>query len=197
MLRRDVVAEAHGFTLVELLVTITLLSVVGAVTVTGLVRSFAAVDTAEQRIEAFSELQITLERTARELRAADPILPGFTQTQASMHVRRNGVCTRFDLGLSGGVLTLGRAVSTDDCVTFAAATTQVLATDVSGTTDDRVFGPGVGSAMLAYADADGNVTTDAIAVRTIRFSLQRQIPDQPTVVVSTVVNVRNNRGVQP
>lgn len=65
--------DERGFTLIELLVAVSLMGVVGAVTVGGVVRSLQVTTVASARVEAMTDLQRVQERITRAVRAADPI----------------------------------------------------------------------------------------------------------------------------
>lgn len=63
-----------GFSLVELLVVIAILGIVGAVTVTSLVRGFDNSELARSRLDALAEGQRGVANAARELRSACPLV---------------------------------------------------------------------------------------------------------------------------
>lgn len=63
-----------GFTLVELLVVITILTIIGGIVTTTVVRSIQVSHRAQQRAESLATLQNSLQRIGQEIRAADPLL---------------------------------------------------------------------------------------------------------------------------
>lgn len=63
-----------AFTLVELLVVMTIFAVIGGIVTTTVVRSIQVSHRAQQRAESLATLQNTLQRVGREVRAADPLL---------------------------------------------------------------------------------------------------------------------------
>lgn len=66
--------EDDGFTLVELLVAISVLAVVSAVVVTSIVQGIQISATTTARVDQMTQLQIVHERMSRQLRAANPIV---------------------------------------------------------------------------------------------------------------------------
>ena len=63
-----------GFTLVELLIVVTLLGVVGAIVTTGIVTALDNARMTQSRVDALQELEIGGQRIARELRAAQVLV---------------------------------------------------------------------------------------------------------------------------
>jgi prepilin-type N-terminal cleavage/methylation domain-containing protein len=66
-------ADDHGFSLIELLIGIVLMGVVGSIMLTGVVRSLGVTSEATTRVDALTALQQAVERSSRNIRAADPI----------------------------------------------------------------------------------------------------------------------------
>lgn len=60
-----------GFTLVELLIAVTLLAILSSVFLGGIVSAFRGSETAHARIETLQALQLTMENVSREIRAAN------------------------------------------------------------------------------------------------------------------------------
>ena len=73
MLTLDRSRGEEGVTLVELLVVLVLMGVVGGVVVSAIVSSMHSSRAASARTAAIHELEVSLERVGRELRAADPL----------------------------------------------------------------------------------------------------------------------------
>lgn len=168
-----------GFTLVELLVVLTLLGVIGSIVTSGLVQSMRVTRESQTRIEAMAELQRGAERMGRELRAACP-LTGADPSDVRLVVARDG--TRFEhrFRLSGGAVT-HRVVEDPD---GTPTTVQ----------PERVLVPAVDTTLtrFTYLDADGLVATAPGDVRSIRTVLVRTLPDQPRPLrVESGVTLRN------
>ena len=94
-IRKRVGGDA-GITLAETLVMITLLSVVGAVTMNGIVNSLRQTATVQDQATTSSKLQVAIERVARELRAADPVEANTASaTGVQVRIFRKGQCRRY------------------------------------------------------------------------------------------------------
>lgn len=63
-----------GFTLVELLVVLVILSILGGVTTTAVVTTLQSAAHTEQRVQALHELETALQRITRDLRVAEPLV---------------------------------------------------------------------------------------------------------------------------
>lgn len=174
--------QDDGFSLVELLIAMFLAAVVGGVAVSGIVGGLQQSARTQDRIDAFNELQLAMERMSREVRAADPIIVA-TDTRIEVQVRRDGQCSQFSYELTGDVLRVQRDVSNDDCETFTTGMPTPLASEVVNP---------VGRPMFSYQTHDGSVATTEDEIGVVNIEIQRDIPDQPPVAVSTVVNVRNS-----
>ena len=179
--REMVRTEADGFTLVELLVVIVLITVVGGVVLSSMVQGMQSNAMAQERIDAYNDMQLAGERITRELRAANPVLlaePDRTQVR----LQRDGACRRFSFQVEGTTLMTREQVSTDGCATLPGVASRPLvpSLDLSA------------SPVFLYLDRDGTVTNVPADVATIELTLTRQLPDQPSVVLRTRVSVRNS-----
>lgn len=173
--------SSDGFSLIELLVALLIAGVVGGVAVSGIVGGLHQTARTQDRIDAFSELQITVERMSREVRAADPITDA-TPDRMEVQVRRDGGCFRFVYELAGDELQVRRDVSADDCATFTPGASTPMVSDV--------INPG-GRPLFTYQTSDGAPTTSLEDISTVNMEIVRDLRDQQPVAVSTVVNVRN------
>lgn len=85
-----------GFSLIELLVVLLLLSVVGTIVMVTLNSGFRSTTLIQRETDASAELQRTVERISREVRVADPFEAADpTQNRAQLRVFRDGVCHRY------------------------------------------------------------------------------------------------------
>ena len=173
--------DDSGFTLVELLITIVLMSVVSGVALTGLVQGLQTSDAAQRRIDAFDEVQIALERVARELRAADPVVSAAADVVV-VQVHRGGTCTQHTFRFSGEALTSERRTSTDECATLGAPVTQTVVDDLE---------IGSGASRFTYTTAEAAPAATPADVQRIQVVLERTFRDQPAVTVTTLASVRN------
>lgn len=76
-------SDDRGFSLIEVLVAATLSTLLGAIMLTGVVRSLGVTAEATTRVETLSDLQRVAERITRNVRVADPLLVA-TPTQVRM-----------------------------------------------------------------------------------------------------------------
>lgn len=177
-----------GFTLVELLVAILVLSVVGAAAVSALGQGVRASARGQARAEALMDLQLVAQRMSREIRAANPILVA-EAGRIEVQIVRAGETRRYRYELTA----------------MPAPGTRNRLEEVRtvGTTTDRfVLGEefDAGGLTLAYGDGAGNALTalplsqgDRARVKTVTITLTRFTPMNPAPMsVSTTVSVRNN-----
>lgn len=180
MLKRN----ESGFALVELLVAIVIAGVVGGVVLTSLVSGMRASSDAQDRIDAFNELQVALERMSRELRAADPIEIA-TGDEVRVRTFRDGACTEYTFTRTGTSLDVTRRPLGDMSCSApgTATTTQLLDGIMNAEADPPVF---------QFFTADGVATTALSDIDVIELTLRKSVGQQPSVVVATVVHVRNS-----
>lgn len=193
-----------GFSLVELLVVIVILGIVGTVTLTGLVRGLQTGAMADERIEAFTDLQRAAERTTRDLRRAL-----WTDVSSSTATIPDG-CVALDLDhdelsvvvidgtdrflhtytLAAGTLTMTR--SAWDGASFQSPVVQPV---IMGLTNGSPADP-----IFRYLDADGvdlvvegGGVQDADRARVRKFVLRFETEGETSgpVSVETVVGARN------
>lgn len=85
-----------GFSLIELLVVLLLLSIVGTIVMVTLKSGFRSTTFIQRETEASAELQRTVERISREFRVAHPFEAAVpAQNRAQLRVFRDGVCHRY------------------------------------------------------------------------------------------------------
>lgn len=175
-----------GFSLIELLVTITLTAVVGAIVLSGLVQVFQSNARAQDRIDAFNQMQIAMERMTRELRAADPVLlppsaATLSPTDVEVEIRRDGGCTRWRYVLQVGSTDLisERRQSPGCTGVYGVATRRIMVRDVT-------------AFRIAYTNAQRAAVTAPDAVSRMTITITRALPQQDDVQVTTAVDVRNN-----
>lgn len=191
-------AQEQGVSLVELLVVIVLMSVIGGAATTSLVRSMKVSAATQTRFDALADLQKSVDRMTRELRAAAPLVVGGAPVVVAepnrvvVNVFRNNFSEirrftylycpaqqRIHVRTEGPSPAPSGAPAAMDCSTTTAP---ILIEDVNNT-----------GAVFQYFTAAGVATTVPSQVRTIRVNVRRALPDQAPITVETRVRVRNAR----
>lgn len=202
-------SDESGFTLVELLVVTVILGVVGAITVAGVVRGMQTSAHAQDRVEALTATETTLERISRELRAADPLCaiePG----AVSLIVERDQRLLYHHYEIvqvddQRWTLQQGRRDVTDDVGDFGDPDNRCEGHDagdltplIDGLASEAVFGPvdHTGSEIAVDPDAaagdEGSPEDAADRARRVRMIVDRSVQaDRPPIQVQTTVMVRN------
>jgi type II secretory pathway pseudopilin PulG len=183
MLRRSLRRGELGLSVVELLVVLTIFGVISAIIAVTTTRGLQADSQARERITAFEDMQIGLERMSREVRAADPVISA-QGDEIVVQVFRSGECLRYRYTLDGAVLRTQQWRSTDDCQTLTNLGEQVLFRGLEPTSD-----------LFEYQDRQGNALSEPIAagnIGTVRIRLIRPLVGDREAEVSTVVRLRNS-----
>ncbi|MBW3603423.1 MAG: type II secretion system GspH family protein [Actinobacteria bacterium] len=187
------IGDESGFTLVELLVVMTLMLIVGGVVVNGIVSGLRASERGRARVEALTDLERAAERMARDLRFADPV-DAASATQVIVNVLRD----------DAGVLVRHRVTFTVDAATGTITETRAIydpplsATPTSTTTREVIGDLDPAATVFAFGKADGQPwdpvppDPDTLSdLAEIRLDLRRELPDQDPIEVETSVFVRN------
>ena len=215
-------ADERGISMVEVLVVMVLIGIVGSVTTTSLVRGMQASASTQSRFDALAELQKSVDRVTRELRAAAPVQVAAAD-RAVVVVYRNNFTeqVRYTYQLCGADDRLHvrkeGPFQTPDLPAKVAPEFVAPAAPISCATTvppliDRVTNTGVGAqAVFQYFPGTVTVTeatADALAlpapvnpsqVRQIRVRIVRSLPPGPgsaaqnPIAVSTFVRLRNVR----
>lgn len=200
--------QEDGATLVELLVVIGLLGVVTSGLTSGIIGGFRATALVQQRTQAMSDLQVSVERVGRELRAAAPVQLVTTGANRSIHVRafRPGSCVRITYRVEGTELaqytqTLSPQRPPSGTPLNAACTTPAAVEPPPSTAVRRVLVHNLASGTsFVYRRADGSVMDFSVIgagrplesdIRTIELTVRRNVPRSPALQVQTTVVVRN------
>ena len=176
----------EGFTLVELLVAMSILLVVGVVILNGLVSGLRAAERGHARVAALTDLERAAERVARDLRFADPV-DAATTTQVIVNVLRDNAGTqirhRVTYVVAGGTITETRAVyNPPESAAPVSTTTRTVIDDLDPA-----------EIVFAFSAANGPwVPGDALNdLAEIRLDLRRELPNQDPIELETSVFVRN------
>lgn len=198
-----------GLSLAELLVVMSLLTVVGGIVVTGLVGGLRASALVQARTEALSELQVGVQRMTRDLRAAAPVQLVTVGANPSIHVRvfRSDGCARVTYRLEGSELAqytqpLTPAPPADDQPPNPAACVSPAAADPPpGTATRRVLVHGLAPATgFTYRRASGTLMDFSLTgadrplerdIRTVEVTVARTVAGGGVVHVTTTVLLRN------
>lgn len=172
----------HGVTLVELLVVVLVLGIVGAFAVTAIVQGYRTSDEVHGRLDTQAELQDVQIDITRRLRAACPVIAiGDYDTTVQLRYA-GGDIERYRFYLpAGGVLYEDR--DEWDGTAWVDVWNRPIAEDLDNLT--------AGVPVFVALDADGNVTTSLLGVRSFRTHLRRDVPDGDVVLVSTTSSLRN------
>ena len=170
--------QDSGFTLVEALVTMSIMVMVGALVVTSLIQGSRSTAGAQDRSEGIAELQLALERLSRELRAADPLTVAAAGS-VELEVTRDGQTREIAYAVTGRELVESRTVG--------------------ATTRSTVLAQEVDALELIYYDDDGDVipapvpATDLDDVHRVAIRMERFIPGAgEPIEVRTTVYLRNS-----
>lgn len=178
-------AGEHGFTLVELLVVMVLLTVVGGVVTTSVVSGLTASRRGQARVYALTDLEMATQRVAREARAADPIISADGEL-LDLVAYRNGGRYRFRYELVGDELRETRTWFEQE---DAATPTSTLGPrTLIGELDQG------GSPIFTFVKQDGSewITGDPPGeIGRVRIFLRRDLREQDAIEVETAVYVRN------
>jgi prepilin-type N-terminal cleavage/methylation domain-containing protein len=185
---RAQIDDELGFTLVELLVVMSLMLIIGSVAVNGIVSGLRASERGRQRVVALTDLERAAERMARDLRFADPVESG-SATSVTVNVLRDAGGTqvrhRVVYTVSAGTISETRAVYNPPSAASATSTTTSTVIDNLST----------GTTVFTYAKADGQTWvsgTDAVTdLAEIEVRLRRELSGQNPIEVQTSVFVRN------
>jgi Tfp pilus assembly protein PilE len=172
-----------GFTVVELMVTILLLTIVGGVVTTGLVRGHRVTRDGQERVAAITDLQRTMHRVTRDLRAATRFVEAGPEA-VEVEVSRGGERLRYRYALVGTNLT--ERVS----VVAANGTVTVRSTNAQWVTDAASGGP---TFRYRFFDEQGTelATGSLTQIGAVEVNVVRTLPNQPAVSVQSSVFVRN------
>lgn len=203
-----------GFTLVELLVVLVLMGVVGGIVVNAIVTAMRSASTTTARLDAIHELEVSLQRVGRELRAANPIYlddSGDYANRLGAEFIRGGDAHIVTFSLEDGeehqeltqttivydISALAEGATLEDATIRSTSTRLVTIVDNGSDPVFRYFDAD-GNELHCEVDEDAGVTKsdcDAVYSRAHQIGLRlvREIPDGTDVRAETRLNVRNMR----
>lgn len=205
------VSDEDGISLVELLVVMSLLTVVGGIVGSGLIAGLRSSGLVQARTEAMSELQIGVQRMTRDLRAAAPVQLVRVGDTPSIHVRvfKSGSCERVAYRIEGSELaqytqslTPVPAADGDPPNPLACASPDPVDPPPATATRRvliRDLAPGTG---FSYRRASGTVMDFSLTgasrpledeIATVGLTIHRNVARGGVVDVATTVLLRNQR----
>lgn len=181
-----------GFTLIEMLVTIMLTSVVGAIVSSVMISSMKTARWQEEETRALGQAKVAMERMTRDVRGANSLMTT-TPRQVSLVETHEGVrrFTTLEVVTSGSTSEIRRTQVRRD-----------LATGAESTTTRTVLGGlavGASEAVFTYTDGGGSPLPQALDgtyqagdVRTIgiRVLMKRETSDKKQELYQ-LVSIRN------
>lgn len=193
-------ADDSGITMVEVMVVIVLMGIVGSVMTTSLVKGMEASASTQSRFDALTDLQESVDRMTRELRAGAPVQVAESNRVAVVVYRNNftqQVRYTYQYCPSTQRLHVWRQgpLPTPAPPATSAFPTAPAALDCATTTVPRVA-DAVSSVVFSYRTRLGATMTTPVnpaQVGQIRVRIQRSLPTQPAITVETVVRLRNVR----
>lgn len=198
---RQRLADDAGVSLVELLIAVVLMAVIGGAVTTSLVQGMQLTMSTQNRFDALADLQKSVDRITRELRAADPIVRANSNDDtAVVEVYRDQAFAEklrytFYFCQADKVVKVRREVlpagapTTPSC---ASADPTLLTNVTRGTRIDGTTIP-----VFQYLRADGVTPepTDSAKVYRLVVTVKRAVVHQSDdVQVQTEVRLRNARG---
>lgn len=209
--------EESGVSMVELLVVIVLMSVVGSIATAGLVRGMKLSASTQSRFVALAELQKSVDRMSRELRAAAPLqVGGAPVVEAGPHrvvvntfrnnfsaVRRftYELCPdqrRLHVRTEGPTTAALAPAGTSPTLNCASPNAPALVDGVNNSgapvLDTFQYFDSAGAAIQPVAPATVLSATQLAQVKSIKVTVRRALPNTTrTIQVSTTVRLRNAR----
>lgn len=205
---RERADDERGYSLVELMVVVVMLSIIGGFVTTSVIVGMRTTQRTEARTYALADIQRGLERVGRELRAANPIeldVGGAYPDSLGATVIRDGqrIEYRYYLQLQpDGSTSLLEDVERTDLATNATTVQNGLfIADIAnlntGTPLFTYYGTDAVTRELEMIDCsalDADQCRQAHQAATqVELTLEKYVDGQDMIVVKTVVNVRNTR----
>jgi len=178
MMFSDKLRSDKGVTLVELLVVITLLTVVGGIVTSGIVSALRSAAQTNAKIEALNELELASQRVTRDLRQAEGIVITNQPGESIAILLRNE---------DGDI----------ELVEYVVDGVELIRVDTQQTLVTRVGNP-PGEPLFTYLDRQAELITDCSTagcegLAQVGLRLIREVEGLNPVIVETRTSVRNVR----
>ena len=191
-----------GVSLVELLVVMTLMTIIGSMVTTSLVRGMKTTAATEERFTALGELQKSVDRMTAEIRAADPLFfSNSTSQMAVVETYRDQNFTnrvRYTYTYCPAQKSIhARVESAPAAAPGAAVCPSADPVLIDNVVNGQTVAPAAAGAVrvFKFLKRDGVTTaTQANEVLALEVRVKRALPNQPAaraIEVATVVRLRN------
>lgn len=195
--RRERVARDQGFTLSELLVSVVVFGMVGAIVTTASVTGLHKQTQAQNRDDELAQMRTALQRIDRDTRSAYPLLAA-SSTQLVLREVQTGVTRVMTYSISGTTLLVNETDTTSNGTT-SSAPQRTLLTNVVPTLTRFTFTPTTG--YVAPANGGVNATTcvmngsaidpGCVGTITVQVSTQPEYIAAPITLSDNGVVLRN------
>jgi len=169
-----------GYSLPELLIVMVLLGVIGSVVTNSVVQGMQSTRRAQDRVAALTDLEKSVARIGRELRAACPVRTS-TPTQVTVDSERQDTLWRYRYTLDTATQQLSEQRQRYDT---ASATWVTVA-------DAPLISDATNTAAFSYVDTDNQATNDPSRVVGLGVTITRDLPEQDDITVTTRLSARN------
>jgi prepilin-type N-terminal cleavage/methylation domain-containing protein len=184
---RHVEGDDAGFSLVELLVVIMLVSVVTAIALNAIVSGLRTTEKGNARVAALASMQKGVERISREIRVADPVVAA-TSTTLTVRVYRGGARREYTYSYTGTSLTekLVRYASESATAAVVGQSERVLVSNTASLANPFRYYDDSGVELSA-------ATLNIKDIHRIRIAVSRKARYSQPLSVTTDVFLRNER----
>jgi prepilin-type N-terminal cleavage/methylation domain-containing protein len=187
--------EDSGFSLIELLVVMLIMTVIGGIVTAGVIGGMRTTAYGQDRVHATAAAQTGIERLSRELRAADPLLvaePGRAEAAVRRGDELHHYIYQVEEDADGSFNLVERRRTFTDPTLFNAFWFDPLTATPDRVTERVLVWDLAGTEPFSYVNSAGDPTGVPASVRRITVSVERVVaPGRAPVQVETLVTLRN------